>query len=221
MPRKLTQEEIDQYLNTRGFRMLEPYVNTRHRHTFACSNGHTWSTTINSVKNQGDGCPHCSNKAKWTQDKVESYLATRGFTLVGKYLGALQKHTFECSYNHQWSATFNNIKDGNKGCPICHNKGLASTKLYVMFSNSCGTKIGISHRPEHRIKDIQKSGNIQDLTLVKVYHIDNFSYSKKLESLIHQHFKDSNAGYTGFDGATEFFNITPEDAIDFINSNLP
>ena len=96
-----------------------------------CSKGHEWQTSIN-CRNQGNGCPICSNKQllkgyndlatvnpklskEWNYEKNDSLKPD--MVLFGND----QKAWWRCSKGHEWQAS---IKSRNKGigCPICSNK---------------------------------------------------------------------------------------------------
>lgn len=217
--RKLTQQEVDNYLFSRGFKMVGTYTKGRDKHTFECINGHQWSSRFDHIKG-GSGCPHCYGNAKISQKSVNEYLAKRRFRILEEYKGMDYKHIFECENKHTWSTTYHNIKNGGSGCPHCHNLGLTETNLYVMFAPSIGTKIGVSHQPERRMREIMRSGNITSMEVLRVFEIKDYNKSREIESLCHKHFSKYNCGYKDFDGCTEFFNIEPELAVEFIENAL-
>lgn len=283
MGKKLTQEEVDRGLAERGFTMVDkPYVNSRHRHTYRCSEGHEWKAKFDAVRNSKTGCPTCSDNArKLDISKVEASLAARGITLVngyrnaistdtqfscicgykwsttlnsvlnagsgckicadnkqkltvqeinnrlrirdikmvGEYINANTKTTFLCKEGHEWAAVPGAILTGNN-CPHCKYRDLENTVVYVMHSITHGTKIGISNNVGRRLSRIKLDSNIANLRVVGEFDVGGYKESVELEKLAHEYFKDSTCGYKGFDGATEFFNINPENAIKFIKEQI-
>lgn len=223
MPKKLSQEEVNNYLSTLGFEMVDkPYVNAHHRHTFRCTKNHEWITSFNKIKNAGTGCPTCKGDGKLTQEHVEEYLKSRKIELVDKpYCSVRHKHTFRCEYNHEWVTDLAHIKHKGDGCPLCYSNKQQSTKLYLMYSKSCKVlKIGVSIKPEKRLSEIRRSSNFLDLELIKIYNVDNYMKARMLEQKLHNYFKKNNCSYKGFDGASEFFSITPEQVINKIAEEI-
>jgi len=53
-----------------------------------------------------------------TKEIVNERIADRGFKLVGEYVAASTKATFECAEGHQWGATPDSVMRGT-GCPNC------------------------------------------------------------------------------------------------------
>ncbi len=117
---KLTKADMESWLVTdgRGIKLVGEYTNTQTKTTFECVDGHQWMSQPNNIR-QGGGCPVCAS-TKLTKADIESWLLQdgRGIKLVGEYIRALTKTTFECVDGHQWMSQPNNIKSG-KGCPVC------------------------------------------------------------------------------------------------------
>lgn len=55
-----------------------------------------------------------------------------------------------------------------------------------------------------------------ELVAMYQYGLGNGRDALAGEQLTHEHFAEHKAGLTGFDGATEFFRITPEQAAGYI-----
>lgn len=120
MPRKkLTHEEAQERIDRhgRGIVMVGDYVNAKTKTTFQCSEGHEWDAKPDNVM-QGDGCPHCAGNASLSKEIWNERLKDRNIKMVGEYLGALTKTTFQCLENHTWNATPNSVMKGS-GCPTC------------------------------------------------------------------------------------------------------
>lgn len=65
--------------------------------------------------------------SKLTKEDISKWLLDdgRGINLIGEYLGAMTKTTFECPNSHPFDMAPNGIKKG-RGCPICANKRRAA-----------------------------------------------------------------------------------------------
>jgi len=96
-----------------------------------CEKGHEWKTSLN-CRNQGNGCPICSNKKvlkgyndlattnstlakEWNYEKNENLNPTMITATTEK------KAWWKCKKGHEW---YSGIKSRNNGvgCPICSNK---------------------------------------------------------------------------------------------------
>lgn len=209
MPKKLTKEQINSDLLHRNIELLTDYNGTRSLGTFRCLLGHEWRTTINSVR-QGSGCPICFGNHTGTKEIFNSSISNRNIELISEYINSSTKSTFKCSFNHVWEATPASVKHGN-GCPHCKD-WIDGGFLYIMESSK-GTKIGISNNPERRLRDITYSSGIPDLKIVFKYLLKSKNDALVLEKKLHNIFKDKNLKYKNFDGASEFFDIKPIDAI--------
>lgn len=188
--------------------------------TFYCSEGHSWATTLKSLR-QGRGCPTCANNIKLTKEKVNKDLEHRGIVLIGEYEGSQVKTTFKCSNNHTWEAVPNNVRNNKTECPHCSSNNWSDKGFIYLLTSSQGIKIGISYNPEKRLKLIAKSSNILDLQLYGKYIIGDGSRAEAyaLEQMVHIQLQEFNCNYFGFEGATEFFNIPVEQAESLLLSN--
>ena len=96
-----------------------------------CSKGHEWQASVNN-RNQGRGCPFCSNKQvlKGYNDlaTINPKLATewdygKNTGLNPEKVGSTSeiKVWWRCSKGHEWQASIKSRNNGI-GCPICSNK---------------------------------------------------------------------------------------------------
>ena len=100
-----------------------------------CSEGHEWNASLNSIKNNKTWCPHCSFTKKLSIDVAIGVASKRGGVCVSKvYVNNSQPLVWRCAEGHEWSATLNNVKNGNTWCPTC--SGFQSEKeCREIFSN--------------------------------------------------------------------------------------
>ena len=96
-----------------------------------CNKGHEWQSKI-SHRNNGIGCPYCSN-----QNVLKGYndLQTLNPILANEWdydknceitpdmvtLGSTRKVWWKCSEGHEWQAMINNRSKG-RGCPFCSGR---------------------------------------------------------------------------------------------------
>jgi len=114
--------------------MLDEYVHQTVKARFQCSHGHIWAARPNNVL-FGKGCPTCSNistanRMRLSADTVRDRLASRGISLVGKYINSQTKAQFQCNEGHIWATTPSSVM-GGRGCPHCYEKNLPLTKEIV------------------------------------------------------------------------------------------
>lgn len=121
MPSRISKEIVNERIADRNIRLVGQYVRALTKTTFECAVGHQWEATPASIMS-GRGCPHCphfSGNTRLTKDIVNQRIVDRGFRLVGEYVKARTKTTFECAVGHQWEATPANVMFGY-GCPQCY-----------------------------------------------------------------------------------------------------
>lgn len=159
----LTKEEINNRLlnDGRGITLVGEYFNNYTLIEFRCSLGHNWMATSNSVL-FGNGCPHCDNiNRTLSKEKVIKRLIDdgRGITMIGEYTNSKTKTLFECSLNHTWSATPDNVFR-NSGCPKCAEYGFNPSKEawgYILdFGNFL--KFGITNNLSRRLEEHKRNG---------------------------------------------------------------
>lgn len=114
---KYTKEEINAKLEATGIVLIGEFVGVRHKSLFQCSVGHQWSSRTSSVL-AGNGCPHCSGKARLTKEVVNERIHDTGIRLIGEFATNKTKSLFECRKGHQWSTQPCKVLMG-RGCPHC------------------------------------------------------------------------------------------------------
>lgn len=210
--KKLTAKQINKELESRGFSIVSEWINIRTPAIFKCSKGHQWKAYLNNIR-KGSGCPHCSGKAKLTIEQINQQLANRGIKLISPYINAHSQAVFECAEGHRWTSSVDKIKNAGRSCPVC----IATSYLYIFYSPQLGTKIGTSKSPDRRLLEIKKDSNLEDLSVYGVYSCDGSAYN--LENKAHRFFSATQIFTESiFDGSTEFFNIQPEKAEEYLLS---
>ncbi|AKN44384.1 endonuclease [Salmonella phage NR01] len=210
--KKLTVKQINKELEPRGFSIVSEWINIRTPAIFRCSKGHRWNAHLNNIR-KGSGCPHCSGKAKLTIEQINQQLANRGIKLIPPYINAHSQAVFECAEGHRWTSSVDKVKNAGRSCPIC----VTTSYLYIFYSPRLGTKIGTSKSPDRRLLEIKKDSNLEDLSIYGVYSCDESAYN--LENKAHRYFCSRQLFRESiFDGSTEFFNIRPEEAEEYLLS---
>lgn len=210
--KKLTEEQINKELEPLGFHIVSEWANIRTPAIFECSKGHQWKGYLSNIR-KGSGCPYCSGKAKLTVEVINQQLSTKGIKLISSYINSQSPAIFECTHGHTWTSSVDKVKNAGRSCPMCKS----TSYLYVFYSPQLGTKIGTSKSPDRRLLEIKKDSNLEDLSIYGVYSYDESAYN--LENKAHRFFSTTQIFTESiFDGSTEFFNIQPEEAEEYLLS---
>lgn len=170
----------------------------------------------------GNGCPLCKleNLSDKFSDNKSSFI-TKAKAIHGKrysyekvnYVRSSRKVWITCHIHGDFYQTPNSHLRGS-GCNKCTAYGFKPANLYVAeMDGMC--KIGISNNTKRRMKSISKSAG-KTVTVVAEYSFPSWADARRAESMIHKEIKHKNAGLTGFDGASEFFNISTHEAADLV-----
>lgn len=134
---QLTTEIVNDRVADRGLRIVTEYITSRTKSTFECGQGHRWEAAPDNVMS-GSGCPYCAGLAPLSKNVINERIADRGLTLVGEYINAMTKGTFECDQGHRWEGVPANVMSGS-GCPDC--AGLAPLTKDIVRERLIGRDI--------------------------------------------------------------------------------
>ena len=166
---RLTLNDCHKLASTKeGFCLSEQYINDCTKMLWICKNNHQWKSTYNNIQN-GHWCPKCSGNGKLILEHCIDFAKTKdGKCLSIEYTNSNTQMLWKCDKNHEWQATFDNIKHG-KWCPDCggrkkltleHCKKLAATKngkcLTEKYINDC-TKMLWECEEQHQWSAIYNS----------------------------------------------------------------
>lgn len=170
---------------------------------------------------RGSGCEKCSSIYSPTTDEwVEVAIDVHGDRYdysKTTYDGAHNLTIITCKVHGDFTQTPHSHRSGS-GCPRCPARYDQPTKLYIL-TNGEQVKVGIALDPESRIKRIRRE---QPFTakLITSWTLADHPQARQVESEVHRRLADLNAGLTGFDGATEWFNTTVENATNIIELTI-
>ena len=105
-----------------------------------------------------------------------------------------------------------------RGCPRCLWDRDQPTAIYLMQMGA-QVKIGISIDPDARLAQLNRN-NPEPAHVVATWTLEDFPAAHTVEQELHQRLCNYHAGLTGFDGATEWFDTTPEYATTVIERIL-
>jgi len=218
--RKRTKEEcriseINNSGNHEFVRWVDGYKNKESKAVIRCKKSeHEWTAKPESIK-RGHGCQMCAGyfgvSEKNVINTLNSIETIKFVRWDGDYINQKTKAFFMCkTCNFEWRAAVSDIKKGSR-CPSCSLTGFNPNKrgyLYVLES-SCGLfcKIGISNNYNNRIRDL-KNATPFGFDVYGVY--ENSDGRRIIELERHFHKKYESAGFSGFDGATEWLHFTDD-----------
>jgi len=105
-------------INKGGSCLSTKYIGSKIKMSWECDKQHQWDASFNSIQ-QGSWCPFCANNIKFSiADCCNIAKSNGGNCLSTKYLNNRLPLLWECSKQHQWEASFGNIKAGH-WCPYC------------------------------------------------------------------------------------------------------
>ncbi len=111
---------------------------------FRCSEGHEWLAKPGWLSNNHTWCPVCGD-TKLSLEDLQAVAASRGGKCLSPvYLGAREKHEWECERGHRWEALTLNVVNNKTWCPRCHVSGAVHEIL--TFVESLGLKTVVNDR---------------------------------------------------------------------------
>lgn len=117
--KKHSQEYIEELVEARGYKLLEPYINKRTKLKLECPNGHYHEIRLDSFQN-GSGCKQCMRENMMNDIQSVIYnIENNGFKLLSKYNGSNQPIIVQCKKGHIFNSTYDRIVNNKSGCPIC------------------------------------------------------------------------------------------------------
>lgn len=126
--KKLTQEYVDDYCTKNGYINKSVYIKYSEKLKLICPNNHEIQMPFSTFK-RGHRCPLCYGNKKLTQEYVDEYYKSYGYTNKSVYINSKKLNTTICPNNHECKISFNSFKDGHR-CFIC-NGNPTHTQEYV------------------------------------------------------------------------------------------
>lgn len=210
---------------------LVRYMNSKTKVCIICpEHGEFWQRPNGHLN--GQGCPHCSieqvaeqhryNTKEFIKHSREVHGCKFNYDLVA-YFSSESKVSIICNKHGLFWQTPGNHINNRAGCPRCSKTGLnpdAPAFLYVLTDNLLTPtilKIGVTNNLNKRLSQLKYSTPFKIFKLIS-YSMITGRDAYHLEQKIHRVFKNKNAGLSGFSGATEWFNYSP-DILDYVRYN--
>ena len=137
--------------------------NTDKNLEFICCKGHKWITDFKSIQ-RGVWCPKCSgvfdsDKLVEINELAKNIASNYGGKLIDEIKIVSKKVKWQCKNEHEWYATFHNVKDNLSWCPYCN--GSFSEEVCREYFETVFGKPFKKSRPEWLIND--KTGSKLEL----------------------------------------------------------
>lgn len=148
-----------------------------------------------------------------TQIFIEKARATHGdkygYSKV-VYVRRRDKVVITCKNHGDFEQRPSDHLNGN-GCPSCPARYDHPTNLYLMHNGLGKVKVGYSIDVDARISRLNCNAPFE-AELLESWTLPDTPTVRKIESKVHRKLAKYHAGLSGFDGATEWFNTSPERA---------
>lgn len=129
MAKKLTYEEVKEYIESQGYKLLsKEYKGCKTKLKVVCPEGHLWEATWDNFHNQGHRCKTCATNKRadndrFTYEYVNEEFNKKGYILISKeYVNTNTKLQTICPNGHDWETTFSNFHNCGGRCPKCSGR---------------------------------------------------------------------------------------------------
>ena len=162
----------------------------------------------------GHGCARCSglhrySTQEWVQEAVAVHGDLYGYDRVA-YVRAHDKVVITCKQHGKFEQTPNDHLNG-QGCPSCPARYDQPTNLYLMHNGLGKVKVGYAIDLNRRITELNRGAPFE-AELLETWTLPDTTTVRKIESRVHRKLAKYHAGLSGFNGATEWFNASPDTA---------
>ena len=209
-------EQINKLKNIRFVSWVDSYRSSKSKAKVRCViDNFEWGASVGNLVNNKQGCPQCGGVRRWTaEERIEQINSLDNIEFVSwssEYKNHRSKANVRCTIdNFVWSSRIDNLVNCGRRCPKCAKSGYDPSKTGTLYAlrSECGmyVKVGISNKPSRRHNQLEKT------TPFKFNVIERISGggAKIAELEKHFHSKYERAGFTGFDGCTEWLVCTPD-----------
>jgi len=129
--KKKTYEEVKQYIESQGYKLLsKEYINTHTPLLVKCPKNHEYLVRFSNFQ-QGNRCSICVGKKKKTYEEVKQYIESQGYKLLSKeYKNADTKLELQCPKNHIYEATWASFYTGYRCSKCSHRISKAEQEIH-------------------------------------------------------------------------------------------
>jgi len=176
----------------------------------------------------GKGCAKCGKESmaiKISQEAKDNFIE-RSRAVHGDrydygrvvYVRAHDKVIIICANHGDFEQRPNDHLKGN-GCPSCPRRYDHPANLYLMRNGLGKVKVGYSIDVDARISKLNRDAPFE-AELLEMWTLPDTPTVRKIEGKVHRKLAKYHAGLSGFDGASEWFNVSHERAKKEINAIL-
>lgn len=126
------------------------------------------------------------------------------------YAHSREKVIITCKKHGSFEQTPHSHLSG-QGCPSCPARYDQPTNLYLMHNGLGQVKVGYSIDTDRRISKLNSTAPFE-AELLETWTLPDMPTVRKIESKVHRKLAKYHAGLSGFDGASEWFNASPDTA---------
>lgn len=123
MGRKFTYQDVKEYVESFGYKLLSKEYNPKEKILVQCDKGHIYEVKFYSFKN-GSRCPKCKSEKQrkmysFDYDYVKEYIESFNYKLLSdEYINNRTKLLIQCKEGHIYETTFDTFKSGSR-CRKC------------------------------------------------------------------------------------------------------
>jgi len=118
--KKYMKQCQDHAVSKGGECLSKTYKNAKTKMKWKCSEGHEWSAMFDGMKKRNRWCPECGGTKKHTIKVCKDLAISRGGECLSKtYKNTVHILKWRCQEEHEWEASFGNIKNHGSWCPKC------------------------------------------------------------------------------------------------------
>ena len=211
------------------------YINNRQKVTIICKKHGEFQIRPDSFL-KGQGCNLCANERRsaLNTSSTEEYLAKVAERKLNNpnydfskfnYIRSRQKATIICKEHGEFLISPNSFLAG-QNCAKCakavpHDRSKKTFVYILTDEENQKSKIGVSCDLAARILNLNRKTPF-NFSLFETFEFNNFNEAFVFEQNIHKILKENLCQFEEtFQGYTEWFNITGENAVTLINSILP
>ena len=163
---------------------------------------------------QGKGCAKCAGMHNYSTDEwVQEAIDVQGDLYdysKAVYVRNRDKVIITCKIHGDFEQSAKSHLKGH-GCPSCPARYDQPTNLYLMHNGLGKVKVGYSIDTDKRITELNRSAPFR-AELLETWTLTDTPTVRKIERKVHRKLAKYHAGLSGFDGASEWFNVSPERA---------
>lgn len=214
-----SNERIDQINELEGIKFVswvDCHKNVRSKANVRCEiDGFVWSSKIDNLVNNKQGCPQCAKQRRWTADeRIDQINKLENIEFVSwcvGFYGSSSVAKVRCKIDgYEWKARVHNLVNNGRGCPRCAKTGYNPSKTGYLYAlrSECGqyVKVGITGNIKRRLYELSTR------TPFRFNMIEEFEGNGDKICALEKHFhtKYKKAGLCGFDGCTEWLDLSDD-----------